>query len=49
MRTKTMLLSALLGSLGSLSLMAQSTNVYSLKEVGYIKIKSKHGIKTLKL
>jgi hypothetical protein len=38
MRTKTMLLSALLGSLGSLSLMAQSTNVYSLNAVGYINV-----------
>jgi len=38
MRTKTMLLSALLGSLGSVSLMAQSTNVYSLNAVGYINI-----------
>jgi hypothetical protein len=36
MRTKTMLLSALLGTLGSVSLMAQSTNVYSLNAVGYI-------------
>jgi hypothetical protein len=38
MRTKTMLLSALLGSLGSVSLMAQSTNVYSLNAVGYINV-----------
>ena len=38
MRTKTMLLSALLGGLGSVSLMAQSTNVYSLNAVGYINI-----------
>jgi len=38
MRTKTILLSALLGSLGSVSLMAQSTNVYSLNAVGYINI-----------
>jgi hypothetical protein len=35
MRTKTMLLSALLGALGSVSVMAQ-TNVYSLNAVGYI-------------
>jgi hypothetical protein len=35
MRTKTMLLSALLGGLGSVSVMAQ-TNVYSLNVVGYI-------------
>jgi hypothetical protein len=33
-----MLLSALLGSLGSVSLMAQSTNVYSLNAVGYINV-----------
>jgi hypothetical protein len=38
MRTKTLLLSALLGSLGSISLMAQSTNVYSLNAVGYINV-----------
>jgi hypothetical protein len=38
MRTKTILLSALLGSLGSISLMAQSTNVYSLNAVGYINV-----------
>jgi hypothetical protein len=37
MRTKTMLLSALLGGLGSVSVMAQ-TNVYSLNAVGYINI-----------
>jgi hypothetical protein len=37
MRTKTMLLSALLGALGSVSVMAQ-TNVYSLNAVGYINI-----------
>jgi hypothetical protein len=37
MRTKTMLLSALLGSLGSVSVMAQ-TNVYSLNAVGYINV-----------
>jgi len=35
MRTKTILLSALLGALGSVSAMAQ-TNVYSLNAVGYI-------------
>jgi hypothetical protein len=33
-----MLLSALLGTLGSVSLMAQSTNVYSLNAVGYINV-----------
>jgi len=39
MRTKTILLSALLGTLGSVSLMAQSsTNVYSLNVVGYINV-----------
>jgi hypothetical protein len=39
MRTKTMLLSALLGTLGSVSLMAQSsTNVYSLNVVGYVNV-----------
>jgi hypothetical protein len=38
MRTKTMLLSALLGTLGSVSVMAQSTNVYSLNAVGYINV-----------
>jgi hypothetical protein len=37
MRTKTMLLSALLGGLGSVSVMAQ-TNVYSLNAVGYINL-----------
>jgi hypothetical protein len=36
MRTKTLALSALLGMLSSASLMAQSTNVYSLNAVGYI-------------
>jgi hypothetical protein len=35
MRTKTMILSALLGALGSVSVMAQ-TNVYSLNAVGYV-------------
>jgi hypothetical protein len=38
MRTKTMLLSALLGTLGSVSLMAQTTNVYSLNVVGYVNV-----------
>jgi len=38
MRTKTMLLSALLGTLGSVAVMAQSTNVYSLNAVGYINV-----------
>jgi hypothetical protein len=38
MRTKTVVLSALLGVLGSASLMAQSTNVYSLNAVGYINV-----------
>jgi hypothetical protein len=33
-----MVLSALLGTLGSVSLMAQSTNVYSLNAVGYINV-----------
>jgi hypothetical protein len=37
MRTKTMILSALLGALGSVSVMAQ-TNVYSLNAVGYINV-----------
>jgi len=37
MRTKTMLLSALLGGLGSVSVMAQ-TNVYSQNTVGYINV-----------
>jgi hypothetical protein len=37
MRTKTLLLSALLGGLGSVSVMAQ-TNVYSLNAVGYINV-----------
>jgi hypothetical protein len=37
MRTKTLLLSALLGSLASVSVMAQ-TNVYSLNAVGYINL-----------
>jgi hypothetical protein len=37
MRTKTMLISALLGALGSVSVMAQ-TNVYSLNAVGYINV-----------
>jgi hypothetical protein len=37
MRTKTLLLSALLGALGSVSVMAQ-TNVYSLNAVGYINV-----------
>jgi hypothetical protein len=35
MRTKTMLVSALLGTLGSVAVMAQS-NVYSLNVVGYV-------------
>jgi hypothetical protein len=38
MRTKTILLSALLGTLGSIAVMAQSTNVYSLNAVGYINV-----------
>jgi hypothetical protein len=37
MRTKTILLSALLGAIGSVSVMAQ-TNVYSLNAVGYINV-----------
>jgi hypothetical protein len=37
MRTKTVLLSALLGALGSISVHAQS-NVYSLNAVGYINV-----------
>jgi hypothetical protein len=37
MRTKTLLLSALLGALGSVSVIAQ-TNVYSLNAVGYINV-----------
>jgi len=37
MRTKTMLLSALLGTIGSVSVMAQ-TNVYSLNAVGYVNV-----------
>jgi hypothetical protein len=37
MRTKTILLSALLGALGSVSVMAQA-NVYSLNAVGYINV-----------
>lgn len=37
MRTKTVLLSALLGALGSISVNAQS-NVYSLNAVGYINV-----------
>jgi hypothetical protein len=37
MRTKTIVLSALLGALGSVSVMAQ-TNVYSLNVVGYISV-----------
>jgi hypothetical protein len=38
MRTKTLALSALLGLLGSASLMAQSTNVYSINAVGYVNV-----------
>ena len=38
MRTKTLLLSSLLGALSGLSMMAQSTNVYSLNAVGYINV-----------
>jgi len=38
MRTKTLALSAVLGLLGSASLMAQSTNVYSINAVGYINV-----------
>jgi hypothetical protein len=37
MRTKTLLLSALLGALGSVSMQAQ-TNVYSLNVVGYVNV-----------
>jgi hypothetical protein len=37
MRTKTLLLSALLGGLGSVSVLAQ-TNVYSLNAVGYVNV-----------
>jgi hypothetical protein len=47
MRTKTMLLSALLGTLGSVSLMAQSTNVYSLNAVGYITVTIPTGFSTI--
>jgi hypothetical protein len=36
MRTKTILLSTLLGALGSVAVHAQSNNVYSLNAVGYI-------------
>jgi hypothetical protein len=43
MRTKTMLLSALLGALGSVSVMAQS-NVYSLNAVGYINVTNYPGL-----
>lgn len=43
MRTKTIVLSALLGALGSVSLMAQSTNVYSLNAVGYINVTAEPG------
>jgi hypothetical protein len=44
MRTKTILLSALLGTIGSVSLMAQSsTNVYSLNAVGYINVSLQPG------
>jgi hypothetical protein len=42
MRTKTLLLSALLGALGSVSVMAQ-TNVYSLNVVGYINVTMEPG------
>jgi hypothetical protein len=38
MRTKTSLLSALLGALGSVSVHAQTTNVYSLNVVGYVNV-----------
>jgi hypothetical protein len=38
MRTKTKVLSALLGVLGTASMMAQSTNVYSLNAVGYVNV-----------
>jgi hypothetical protein len=47
MRTKTILLSALLGTLGSVSLMAQSTNVYSLNAVGYINVTLEPGFNIL--
>jgi hypothetical protein len=43
MRTKTMLLSALLGAIGSVSVMAQ-TNVYSLNAVGYINVTCSPGL-----
>jgi len=42
MRTKTLLLSALLGTLGSISAMAQA-NVYSANAVGYVTIDLKPG------
>jgi hypothetical protein len=42
MRTKTMLVSALLGAIGSVSVMAQ-TNVYSLNVVGYVQIQLQPG------
>jgi hypothetical protein len=42
MRTKTIVLSALLGALGSVSVMAQ-TNVYSLNVVGYINVTMQPG------
>jgi hypothetical protein len=46
MRTKTMILSALLGALGSVSVMAQ-TNVYSLNAVGYINVQIAPGFSIL--
>lgn len=38
MRTKTLALSAVLGALSAASVMAQSTNVYSINAVGYINV-----------
>jgi hypothetical protein len=46
MRTKTLALSALMGALGSASLIAQ-TNVYSLNAVGYINVTMPHGYSIL--
>jgi hypothetical protein len=46
MRTKTILLSALLGAIGSVSVMAQ-TNVYSLNAVGYVNVSVPPGFSIL--
>lgn len=43
MKTKSLIITALLTAAGSMGLMAQSTNVYSLNVVGYVNVTVPHG------